>query len=490
MDIEKELLKQIEKSKYYSQTEALVEMISGRNVYLSGPAGSGKSYLISKFVEYMTEYRPDLEIAITAPTGTASVNINGITIHSYTGMGVSKLDFKDRDGINYFAEKNLQKVDILIIDEIAMLSAWQLRFILDELKFYRRNDWQNIQVIVCGDFTQLPPVSNRTDPKEMSDLCYGQEAWKEFNFKNIYIDRVYRAEDETLKNLLDKISLGNATKEDLKDLTVIEETEGYAAPILVSTNRTAEKINNTNHENNISLDEKEFDLEIPEDKGDRYYNASLMFAKQSNMDKPVKVKTNDTVMITVNENNFSSYCKHLDKNSPRLQNGMIGKIIEIKDDEEIGLVFEYKDPDNNKYYRYLIKEKCNFEQTIIKTDEDGSKYEKVIASFSQVPIRLAYAISIHKSQGQTYTHVIADLSNCWMENLGYVALSRARSIKGLYLLENNGKIIGKKSLKVSDKSIEIKKEVFKDSYIGDNEKRLKLLKDKIDENKIIIEDIL
>ena len=490
MDLENKLMDNIESSKYYSQTEALVEMISGRNIYLSGPAGSGKSYLINKFVEYMYEHRPDLNIAITAPTGTAAVRVNGVTIHSYTGMGVSKLDFKDRYDINYLVEKNLQKLDILIIDEVAMLSAWQLRFILDELKFYRRNDWQNIQLIVCGDFTQLPPVSSQTDSKEMADLCYGKEAWKEFNFKNVYIDRVYRAEDAKLKELLDKISLGKAETSVLNGIKIIKDTKGHTAPILVSTNKVANEINLTNHRNNISLEEKEFKLEIPENKGARYYESSMMFAKQSNMDKPVKVKTNDVIMITVNEYNINSYCKHLDQSSPKLQNGMIGRVVEIEDDKEVGIVFEYKDPDTNKYYKYLIEDKCKFNKLVIKTDENGEKYEEVVASFSQVPFRLAYAISIHKSQGQTYSHVIVDLSNCWIENLGYVALSRAKSINGLYLLENNGKVLGKKSLKVSEESIKIKKEVFKDSYIGDTKQRYDILMKKIKDNNIVFEDII
>lgn len=489
-DIEKIIKKEIEKSEYYSQIEVLVDMISGRNLYLSGPAGSGKSYVIRKFVDYMTRNAPNYEIALTAPQGTAAVNINGKTIHSFTGMGVSQLDFEDRGGVSKFAEKQMKKTDILVIDEVSMLSAWQLRFILEAFKFYKRNIWHNTQVIVSGDFTQLPPVAKTTDPAEMAQLCYGSASWREFNFKNTYMDRVYRAEDEKLKNLLNKIALGEGEPSDLEGIKVIDSTDGLSAPILVSTNKVADRINKENHDANISFNEKTFYLDIRKDKGTKYEDASMLFAKQSSMDKPVKVKTNDVVMITVNENRFNSYCKHLNKNSPYLQNGMIGRVSEIVDNEDIGIVFEYRDPDTEKVYHYLIERKCVFEQTVIKTDKQGKKYEEVVASFSQVPFKLAYAISIHKSQGQTYSHVVADLSNCWLENLGYVALSRSKSINGLYLLNNNGKILGNKSLKVNKESVAIKKEVFKDSYIGTKEERFEILMKKIKDNNIVVEDLL
>ena len=486
------LKEDIEKSKYYSQTEALVEMIRGENMYLSGPAGSGKSYVIEKFVKYMTKHRPELNIAITAPQGTAAVNINGVTFHSFTGMGISKLDFFDRGGVSDYVAWQIKKTDIIIIDEISMLSAWQLRFLLEELKFYRKDDWHKVQLIVSGDFSQLPPVATARDSKEMAELCYGKLAWNEFKPKNTYLDRVYRAEDEALKVLLNKLSLGEAAPIDLADLKVISKTEGLSIPVLVSTNKRANEINTTNHNNNMSTEMREFDVDIPMDKGLDFFRTSEMYARQSGMDKPVKVKTGDTVMITVNESSANEYCVHIDPFAPKLQNGMIGKIIKIVEGKNVGVVFRYIDPDTGERYRYAIHSKCEFQQSVIKTNPlNGKKYEEIVASFMQVPFKLAYAISIHKSQGQTYSHVITDLSNCWTENLGYVALSRAKTIGGLYLLRNKkGKVLGKKALKVSDESIIIKQEVFRDSYIGDDEYRYNLLVDKIKENDIVLEDVL
>ena len=168
-------------------------------------------------------------------------------------------------------------------------------------------------------------------------------------------------------------------------------------------------------------------------------------------------------MITMNDTSKATWCYPLTEESPVLRNGMIGRIYKISSD---GIFFEYKDRKKDITYKYRIEEQYHYEEIIIKNkkDENGETYQEkeVVSFFHQYPIRLAYAISIHKSQGQTYSEVACDLTRCWAPNLGYVALSRAESIEGIRLIKRKyvENSYDSRAFEINEKSLQFTQDIL------------------------------
>lgn len=489
----------IEKSKYASQLEALLMMLKGENVFLCGPPGSGKSFVIKKFVKIKQMINPKIRIETTSTTGISAINIGGKTIHSFTGMGVSKLNFEDKLADKSFDSRkltNIKKADIIIIDEISMLSEWGLQYFYDVLNHLDRIG--TVQIIVSGDFSQLPPVATRFDPPEMARICYNSQPWKDLDFKPAFLDRVYRTSDEDLKTILDNIAIGKANPEDLEEIKTVDNIDKTRRPILVSTNREVDSINKKKQRLNKEKKKYKFKLELPElpEYTKKTVDASKRFVKAMSMPNEIVLKKNDTIMITANDIPSMPFAEPIiedDKNDgefPVLKNGMIGIVWDISSNE---LIFAYQDPKTMNVYKYKILDKVKFEQKIIVKDKvTKRKKEITIAWFKQIPVKLAYAISIHKSQGQTYSHLVCDLSNCWAENLGYVALSRAESLRGISIVNNPyGPNVSDNALKCSQESINVKKDILKKSYFGSNAERLVCIKDELKKyNKKIRKELI
>lgn len=446
-----ELIEQEKECEYTSQAAALFYMLRGDNVFLSGPAGSGKSYVVRKYIDFLKENklytdvkadnRQVPEIAITSTTGLSALNLSdhAKTIHSWTGMQIDKTPFKQKEEYIYSkrakpfekifwkaALKRGRETRVLIVDEISMLTDVQLDYIYNLVK-----DNKNFQLIMSGDFNQLPPVKG--------EYCFGTEAWKKFEFTHCYLDKVYRTSDVELKKILDKIISNRGSEVDVSNIQTVtsEDLDNIDFPILKSTNREVTAIN-TRRQNQNPNDTHIFRIKYPNSKiyDETFIERSRKYAKIQNVEEELKLKVDDIVMITMNATPKATWCTPLTIDSPMLKNGMIGRIYKISEDD---IYFEYKDRKKDKVYRYRIESQYNYEETIIKNvkDEDGKNVqEKVVVSFfHQYPIKLAYAISIHKSQGQTYSAVACDLTRCWAPNLGYVALSRAESIEGIRLIK-------------------------------------------------------
>lgn len=522
-------------AEYTSQTEAIIQMLMGNNVFLSGPAGSGKSFVIRKYCELVESFNPKVKIHKTSTTGLSAINIGGQTIQSFSGMGIYKHHYEDYlklpgvtdSGLYRGSLFKIRSSQILIIDEVSMLSARDLQFLVDRIKDIKKNI-KYLQIIVSGDFTQLQPVATKKDietyGQDLADFCYGTKAWEELNFSLCYLDKIQRTSDRRLKELLDNISLGNGLSKEVADTirTIPTSTTKYkpGVALLVSTNYQVDKINEDNHKINkgeLFTNKTWCNPRTPEDS-EKYAFRELK------LPEILKVKHGDTIMITANESSAMPYSvPHIKYNldnkerlirtseAKNLKNGMIGTF-ELIDNEPY---FKYYDSELNKTFYYRLSEityakeevtpaqlkereelKKSIKDNILEhyTKEEVKAYKNkknkylvseidsevedelaremkkrklsvILAECAQYPIKLAYAISIHKSQGQSFDNITVDLTNCWTPGLGYVALSRATSLKGISLLRNatNGKVLNKNAVLVTDKSIEIKKDIMKKS---------------------------
>lgn len=525
----------LEGAEYTSQTEALIQMIMGNNVFLSGPAGSGKSFVIRKYCELVESFNPKVKIHKTSTTGLSAINIGGQTIQSFSGMGIYKHTYEDYlklpgvtdSGLYRGSLFKIRSSQILIIDEVSMLSARDLQFLVDRIKDIKKNI-KYLQIIVSGDFTQLQPVATKKDIEtygtDLADFCYGTKAWEELNFSLCYLDKIQRTSDKTLKELLDNISLGNGLSKEVADTirTIPTSTTKYkpGVALLVSTNYQVDKINEDNHKINkgeLFTNKTWCNPRTPEDS-EKYAFRELK------LPEILKVKHGDTIMITANESSAMPYSvPHIKYNldnkerlirtseAKNLKNGMIGTF-ELIDNEPY---FKYYDSELNKTFYYRLSEityakeevtpaqlkekeelKKSIKDNILEhyTKEEVKAYKSkknkylvsqidsevedelaremkkrklsvILAECAQYPIKLAYAISIHKSQGQSFDNITVDLTNCWTPGLGYVALSRATSLNGISLLRNesNGRVLNKNAILVTEESINIKKDIMKKS---------------------------
>lgn len=522
-------------AEYTSQTEALIQMLMGNNVFLSGPAGSGKSFVIRKYCELVESFNPKVKIHKTSTTGLSAINIGGQTIQSFSGMGIYKHTYEDYlklpgvtdSGLYRGSLFKIRSSQILIIDEVSMLSARDLQFLVDRIKGIKKNI-KYLQIIVSGDFTQLQPVATKKDIEtygtDLADFCYGTKAWEELNFSLCYLDKIQRTSDRTLKELLDNISLGNGLSKEVADTirTIPTSTTKYkpGVALLVSTNYQVDKINEDNHKINkgeLFTNKTWCNPRTPEDS-EKYAFRELK------LPEILKVKHGDTIMITANESSAMPYSvPHIKYNldnkerlirtseAKNLKNGMIGTF-ELIDNEPY---FKYYDSELNKTFYYRLSEityakeevtpaqlkereelKKSIKDNILEhyTKEEVKAYKSkknkylvsqidsevedelaremkkrklsvILAECAQYPIKLAYAISIHKSQGQSFDNITVDLTNCWTPGLGYVALSRATSLNGISLLRNesNGRVLNKNAILVTEESINIKKDIMKKS---------------------------
>lgn len=548
----------IETSQFTSQTEALIQMLLGNNVYIGGPAGSGKSFLIKKYCEIVEKINPKINIQRTSTTGLSAINIGGKTIHSYSGSGIYNHTYEDYKNIPDIEKSGLYKssrfkilsTNILIIDEVSMLSERAMDFLVKRIEDIKKIS--NIQIIVSGDFTQLPPVASKSNKEEygeeIGNFCYNKEAWQKLNLSICYTDKIHRTQDERLKTLLEYISLGRGNTQTVKDIIksipITSRKYKKGTALLLSTNANVDKINEENHRANKG---KLFKSETFIDKNTVQDSEAYAY-KELRLPKELKLKDGDTIMITSNISEVSPIVKSYYYNNKTgqykeilakpLMNGMIGTfglVDAITKGKQLPTFISYDEERKmNIYYVFLEKNvyskeevtpeelkrrernKDKIRKNLIKTlskdekklyDERNSKFMKefeldveeeykdtysefstVLARAKQYPMKLAYAISIHKSQGQSFDKVTADISNCWMPGLGYVALSRATSLDGLSLLMNNNRVINTNAILVSEESVEIKKDIMRKAHKL-REDNLEFYKSLFDE-KVILTDLI
>jgi len=388
-----------------TQDQALKIMKTGVNIYLTGSAGSGKTFLLNKYISYLKEH--NITVAITASTGIAATHMNGMTIHSWSGIGIKKeLTEKDLDELEdkKYLWKRFENTKVLIIDEISMLHDYQLDMIEKVCKRFKRNNepFGGIQVILSGDFFQLPPVEKE---ELLSSMVYESNAWKILNPAICYLKEQHRQEDEILLDILNNIR-SNSIEElqyEILESRIDVELKNIKPTKLYTHNINVDKENN---DELSKIDSEEKIYKMTETGSE---NLVGILKKSCIAYDELHLKIGAEVMAI--KNNF-------DKG---YVNGSRGKIIHFDSDTGNPVVSFYNG--NN----ILISPE------IWEIEEDG----KTKASITQIPLRLAWAITIHKSQGMSLDNAEIDLRNTFTYGMGYVALSRVKNISGIKLLGLN-----------------------------------------------------
>lgn len=382
------------------QKTALNILKAGRNVYLTGAAGSGKTYVLNSYIQYLKER--GVGVGVTASTGIAATHIGGTTIHSWSGIGI-KDDLSERD-IDALVQKErlykqFNRTSVLIIDEVSMLSPSIFDALNRVAKAMKQSPkpFGGMQVVLSGDFFQLPPITRfRTDVHFIPE----SNAWHEMDVRVCYLDEQFRHEDATLEAILGEMRNGALTSE---SRTLLEERgkeiEGSdAVPTRLFThNKDVDALNDT------ELDKLPGTGEVftMETRGRKALVETLK--KGLLVPEELRLKKNAAVMFV--KNNFDE----------GYVNGTLGTVIDIEEGVPVVKTF-------SGHTIYVHPAEWSIE-------EDG----KVLAQVFQIPLRLAWAITVHKSQGMSLDAAEIDLSQAFVPGQGYVALSRLRSLEGLVL---------------------------------------------------------
>ena len=395
---------------------------TGTHLFLTGKAGTGKT----TFLRRLKEHTPK-RMVILAPTGIAAINAGGVTIHSFFQLSfapfVPETTFNSsQTHYRYSKEKRniIRSMDLLVIDEISMVRADLLDAINDILCVHRHCNnkmFGGVQVVMFGDLYQLSPIINKEEEEILKDLYqsyYFFDSWalKLSGFKMIELDKIYRQKDPVFINILNEVRSGVISKDNYDILKKKCQPRFKSEENMItvcSHNSKADKINSKELE---KLKTKEYVFNC---------NVEGEFGKNSiPCDMILRLKEGAQVMFLVNDPE-GRYC-----------NGTIGTIEYLKpnpDTKEFDIVVKLEDGhsievkphtwDNNKFTH----------------DADSGKIKREsIGKCTQIPLRLAWGITIHKSQGLTFDKVIVDAGRSFADGQIYVALSRCRSLENMHLI--------------------------------------------------------
>lgn len=415
------------------QAEVLARLLHRDNVFISGPAGSGKSTIINRFRDIIAgQFQGNFEIALTASTGIAATVIGGQTIHSWAGLGIdtSPFDPKKISGIMANKRAQMRTTDVLIIDEISMLPAYLFEKLDATLKWARMNDkpFGGIQLILTGDFLQLPPVSKAGETVD-TGFAIQTKAWKEADIVCCYMDKTHRATDQELKYLLAAIASGKA-KEIPQVKKLIKARSGSrdmcdpdkAYTTLFTTNKNVDDFNEAELAKNTNLP-----IVVKTESSGNAKDVETLY-KMYAVPPSFTYKVGATVMVNSN---------YRDPQGDLVANGSIGVVVGV-----VGNVPRVRFNDGKT--RFVEPKSYKLMKKMVHKDPLTGKenfIEFPVAELRQLPLRLGYAITVHRSQGQTLDGVVCDLSKVFASGLGYVALSRVKSMKDLVITGWNDKAL-------------------------------------------------
>ncbi len=390
-----------------TQAEALDILKTGESVFLTGEPGAGKTYTINRYVSYLREHT--IEPAITASTGIAATHIHGMTLHSWSGIGIMRnLNNKDITEIaksRYIAAR-VRKTRVLIIDEVSMIDAATLDTVDQVCRKARRSEepFGGLQVVLVGDFFQLPPVSKAGEPEVLP--AFQSYAWRALNPIPCYLTEQHRQADEAFLRVLSAIR-ENAFEEGhfqyLEERVMDLENVPRDVTRLFSHNVDVDAIN-TQELSKLPSRAQAYRM------AGRGPERLLDSLKRGCLSPELLVlKQGASVMFT--------------KNNPMLgfANGTLGVVVGFDSKTKYPII-------QTRAGQYITAEPVEW-----VIEEEGEPLAKI----TQLPLRLAWAITIHKSQGMSLDAAVMDLSRVFEFGQGYVALSRVRTLSGVHLLGAN-----------------------------------------------------
>jgi ATP-dependent exoDNAse (exonuclease V) alpha subunit len=397
------------------QSQALSILKTGANVFLTGEPGSGKTYTINRYVEYLRAR--DIEPAKTASTGISATHIGGMTIHSWCGIGIkTKLDKHDLHKIagNEYIAKRIRKTRVLIIDEVSMLTAETLCMVdavCREVKL-SMEPFGGMQVVFVGDFFQLPPVVRASAEDNAQDMfidgqsvnfAYTAFDWTRVNPVVCYLTEQYRQDDGDFIAMLSAIRSNAFGENQLRYISARKKEHCNApsgAPRLFTHNADVDRINEGMLAK-LSGERKTFAM------SSQGFDALVAVLKKGCISpEALYLKEGAAVMFTKNN----------------LKKGFVNGTL--------GVVDGFNKTNGNPIIKIRSGQLIEAEQVDWTMEENG----KVRARITQLPLRLAWAITVHKSQGMSLDEAVMDLSRVFEFGQGYVALSRVRRLSGIFLL--------------------------------------------------------
>ena len=380
------------------QIQALDIIKNNKNLFLTGSAGTGKSFTIKEIVKYLETN--NINFGLTALTGCAAVLINGQTIHSFLGLGISRdLNIIIKNLEKYKKQLiNIRNLQTLIIDEISMMDNQLFELINNLLKYIKNNDmvFGGIQVILVGDFYQLPPIENY--------YCFTSPIWKDLHLSSIVLTEIIRQkDDDDLKNILEEIRNENLTDkslEILKNMVITDKDykEDEIKPTrLYPINTNVDKINAYEYKKLLKKNS----------------NEEVLYKAKANSKEFIKDMDKYDINLTLNAQIMVIRNLSIEN---KLVNGTRGIVVEMK---EFSVII--RDNDDRLHE--------------ISYHTDMNMNGKKNSGFAFIPLKLAYAISIHKSQGASIDNLEIDLGeDIFITGQLYTALSRSTNIKNLKLL--------------------------------------------------------
>lgn len=426
-------MQQVELSK---EQKALFEYIEGEdgNIFVTGRAGTGKSTLLTHLIENTKK-----SFAVCAPTGVAALNVGGQTIHSLFGLPFD-LPKNPEDLARHLGRRTrevLRAIDMLVIDEVSMVSAELLDAMDVMLRVARgrtRGPFGGVQVVMFGDPYQLAPVPPGS-PEDRGWVAenyrsywfFDAHVWRDAGLERYELSEIFRQHDDNFKAVLNAIRDGSVTQD---HLDVLNKAGNRFAPNdnvirLATINATVDSVNNTRLAK-LPTTPKQF--------AGKFVSGDLQtFGRQLPVDPSLVLKVGAQVMFIKNDDQNNRKTKE-GLTIRRWVNGTIGTVSDIVNENHLVVEVDGEEFDVTsstwEKVRYEVEEDF---------DEATQKFREVVipvtlAEYQQIPLRLAWAVTVHKSQGQTYEDVVIDMGRgAFSPGQTYVALSRVRSLEGLYL---------------------------------------------------------
>ncbi len=389
----------------------ILELLEAQNIFLTGGAGVGKSYLTKQIIDdYESNYRG---VVVLGSTGISAVNVGGQTIHSFFSFGISsnfeELTSSDRYNRNRIKElaKILKKTDLLIIDEISMVSS----DLMDMILYRLRNAKYSGKLLVVGDFFQLPPIQKKQNSSIFGENIYAfqSSAWASFDFLGVELTKIKRTSNEEFMQVLEKIRVGELDEQCFNYLQNLKESnfDGANATVLYGRNYEADVLN---RQKVAEVPREEFDLPALLEIKDAKLNEKRIASWKKSLPIIVDLKLKEGIPVIFTTNKWGSY-----------HNGEKAIVEHIDGDS---IVVE-------KEGRLTKVDRFEFELSRSMVDDKGSLDSEVLCSLKQFPLRPAYAITIHKSQGMSLNSLVCNVDHIFADSQFYVALSRAIDPKTL-----------------------------------------------------------